>query len=321
MDAKLRNILEKLTRINRTPFILNEITERQLDIDEGRGNYALIEIDLSDSLVDHEIDFYGDHITIEQCPDNCTMKLNHRKNDNIDLQLIDEIEAPFKKLYLNNTAGSGTLKILVGSKGMFYAKKKINKFADDEKLYFGSGSDYSIYFDGTNFILENQGGTLTTLVTGTTSGDDFQLKTQNAYPYIQLNGNSSTQIIVGAGASFNVKSTTVSNMIKLTYASNITTLEGGLVTGDDLILKCNSINDYPVINLHGNSSIDVVSVNFVKFSVGLTEIFRIGDDGYIQMLECTTPSAIPNYGALYFKADNKLYAQDGAGVEHEVAYV
>lgn len=41
----------------------------------------------------------------------------------------------------------------------------------------------------------------------------------------------------------------------------------------------------------------------------------------IHMLETTTPGAIVNYGALYFKADNKLYAQTGDGVEHEVAFV
>ena len=41
----------------------------------------------------------------------------------------------------------------------------------------------------------------------------------------------------------------------------------------------------------------------------------------IHMLETTTPGAIANYGAIYCKADNKLYFQDGAGVEHEVAFV
>ena len=41
----------------------------------------------------------------------------------------------------------------------------------------------------------------------------------------------------------------------------------------------------------------------------------------IHMLETTTPGAIVNYGAIYCKADNKLYFQDGAGAEHEVAFV
>ena len=41
----------------------------------------------------------------------------------------------------------------------------------------------------------------------------------------------------------------------------------------------------------------------------------------INMKEMTTPTAVADYGALYTKADNKLYFQDGAGIEHEVAFV
>ena len=41
----------------------------------------------------------------------------------------------------------------------------------------------------------------------------------------------------------------------------------------------------------------------------------------INLKEMTTPTAVTNYGAIYAKADNKLYFQDGAGVEHTVAFV
>ena len=41
----------------------------------------------------------------------------------------------------------------------------------------------------------------------------------------------------------------------------------------------------------------------------------------MHMKETTTPGAIANYGAIYCKADNKLYFQDGAGVEKEIAFV
>jgi hypothetical protein len=44
-------------------------------------------------------------------------------------------------------------------------------------------------------------------------------------------------------------------------------------------------------------------------------------DGAFHFRETTTPTAIVNYGAIYSKADNKLYFQDGAGVEHTVAFV
>lgn len=44
-------------------------------------------------------------------------------------------------------------------------------------------------------------------------------------------------------------------------------------------------------------------------------------DGTISMVETTTPTADANHGKLYTKNDNKLYFQDGAGTEHEVAFV
>lgn len=45
------------------------------------------------------------------------------------------------------------------------------------------------------------------------------------------------------------------------------------------------------------------------------------DAGTYTMLETTTPTPRTNYGKIYCKTDNKLYFQDGAGVEHEVALV
>jgi len=41
----------------------------------------------------------------------------------------------------------------------------------------------------------------------------------------------------------------------------------------------------------------------------------------LELDEITTPSALVDHAKLYAKADNKLYFQDGAGVEHEVAFV
>jgi hypothetical protein len=41
----------------------------------------------------------------------------------------------------------------------------------------------------------------------------------------------------------------------------------------------------------------------------------------VNLKEITTPTAKADFGAVYTKADNKLYFQDGAGAEHEVAFV
>jgi len=44
-------------------------------------------------------------------------------------------------------------------------------------------------------------------------------------------------------------------------------------------------------------------------------------DGVLGMKETATPTATADYGKIYTKNDNKLYFQDGAGTEHEVAFV
>jgi len=45
------------------------------------------------------------------------------------------------------------------------------------------------------------------------------------------------------------------------------------------------------------------------------------EDGLLTLKERATPTADGDYGKIYTKDDNKLYFQDGAGVEHEIAYV
>ena len=43
--------------------------------------------------------------------------------------------------------------------------------------------------------------------------------------------------------------------------------------------------------------------------------------GVLSLEETTTPAAVPDFGKVYTKNDNKLYFQDGAGSEHEIAFV
>jgi|15BtaG_2_1085339.scaffolds.fasta_scaffold04579_2 hypothetical protein len=45
------------------------------------------------------------------------------------------------------------------------------------------------------------------------------------------------------------------------------------------------------------------------------------EGGALAIKETTTPTADTDYGKIYCKSDNKLYFQDGAGVEHEIAFV
>ena len=42
--------------------------------------------------------------------------------------------------------------------------------------------------------------------------------------------------------------------------------------------------------------------------------------GVLCLKETTTPTADADYGKIYTKNTNKLFFQDGAGVEHEIAF-
>ena len=56
-------------------------------------------------------------------------------------------------------------------------------------------------------------------------------------------------------------------------------------------------------------------------TVNNTDTTTIFEHGEMCIKEITTPTAKPDYGKIYTKADNKLYFQDGAGNEHEVGFV
>ncbi len=51
---------------------------------------------------------------------------------------------------------------------------------------------------------------------------------------------------------------------------------------------------------------------------GVTGDLRVTGAGVLRMKETTTPGTLADYGAIYTKADNNFYVQDGAGTEHKV---
>jgi len=62
-------------------------------------------------------------------------------------------------------------------------------------------------------------------------------------------------------------------------------------------------------------------VNMLSLIAGGEEGIRLVQDTWgcsLHIPEITTPTAIASFGAVYTKADNALYFQDGAGVEHTV---
>jgi len=157
MDRQLADLLEKQADLTKQPFIQNAITERILEETGGEGLYHKFEIDLSVARTDEERKSSGDRLMVETVDDAVTIKLNSRKNPSIDLQKFPLIKSPIKKIYITNAAGSGNLDILVGSEGMFEAKKKLEII---------NPADYIICKDGSHIIAIN-GKTGDTLIRNT----------------------------------------------------------------------------------------------------------------------------------------------------------
>lgn len=108
------------------------------------------------------------------------------------------------------------------------------------------------------------------------------------------------------------------DIARLSYSGNITSLKGSNISGDDFDMYANTQDANPILHFDGgNGNIQINSITALSAHFDLALL----GDGVLCMKETTTPTADANHGKLYFKADNKLYAQDGAGVEHEVAYV
>jgi len=63
------------------------------------------------------------------------------------------------------------------------------------------------------------------------------------------------------------------------------------------------------------------NVNILGTSVSDNYDLALLGDGTLCLKETSTPTADTNYGKVYCKNDNKLYFQDGAGTEHEIAFI
>lgn len=85
----------------------------------GVGAYTTFEIDLSEAHDEKEYGFRGNQIIIVKSDSTAYIKLNTLRNQNISTTAVGGIQTPFKKFYITNEANTGTLEILVGSKGVF----------------------------------------------------------------------------------------------------------------------------------------------------------------------------------------------------------
>ncbi|MCK4328499.1 hypothetical protein KAX02_01525 [candidate division WOR-3 bacterium] len=135
--------------------------------------------------------------------------------------------------------------------------------------------------------------------------------------------NGENNVAIGCTAGAN----TINNMSGCVL---IGSCSGYNNTGDDCVLlgKASGYDNATDNRLYINNGTSMFPLIYGEFE---NDVVKFGDNSaawniqFIQsrmhMKETTTPAAIANYGAIYCKADNKLYFQDGAGAEHEIAFI
>ncbi len=134
---------------------------------------------------------------------------------------------------------------------------------------------------------------------------------------IDIDGTNMEALLVTAGTcSFAEAITVVSGGADITGDSSI---DGAVVFNDSSADKDFRVetdaSEYAFEINGGNNN---VSINATTVSAHY-DLALLGD-GVLCMKESTTPTADTNYGKVYCKNDNKLYFQDGAGSEHEIAF-
>jgi len=131
-----------------------------------------------------------------------------------------------------------------------------------------------------------------------------------------------------AGSRFDHNITTQNNSETIADVSQLVLQEPTITKGTDTITNASTLHILSAPTEGTNNYAILVDSGDVKFGGNLSVsgvIFTQGDvnvnSGVVRLYETTTPSAVANYGKIYTKSDNKLYFQDGAGTEHEVAFV
>ena len=69
------------------------------------------------------------------------------------------------------------------------------------------------------------------------------------------------------------------NRMTISYASSVTTVSGGGTTGDDIVIKANTVDLYPKIVFQGNSTLDLYSSTTIKLYASAANYAQLGVSG------------------------------------------
>lgn len=186
------------------------------------------------------------------------------------------------------------------------------------------GTNPNIYDANGNLLLQiiRESAVKTNVKGMDGTGDDLDIyaNSANAYPKIRLLGNQGIYFNYQVGTYFILADgATISH--RFTYAANVSNIYGGIVTGDTTKVFANVTDAYPFIEYEGNANINIHAKGDISFYDQATFLGEITSEKTLKLAETTTPTAHAAAGQFYTKNDNKAYFQDGAGVEHTLAFV
>lgn len=127
---------------------------------------------------------------------------------------------------------------------------------------------------------------------------------------------------IGFKSLLNLQATGNSNIaIGHNAGDVITTGSNNIIIGHNVDPSNGATSTYELNignTLYGNLSTDSIGIGLRPTAnmLGLSV-----EAGLLTLKERATPTADANYGKIYTKNDNKIYFQDGAGAEHEIAFV
>ena len=202
-------------------------------------------------------------------------------------------------LYSNTTGNHNTAN---GSHALYSNTTGNHNTANGSQVLYSNTTGSYNTANGSQVLYSNTTGNQNTAIGlnalySNTTGSYNTAIGQNAGRTITT-GSSNT--FVGNGAGFTGQLATAANSMALGNGA-VTTASNQVVIGND---------DITQTLLRGNVGIGLTPTdNMVGLSI---------EQGCVTLKERATPTADAGYGKIYCKSDNKLYFQDGAGVEHAI---
>jgi hypothetical protein len=212
----------------------------------------------------------------------------------------------------NVAVGFEALRTATSSNNVALGYRALYSSTGDNNIGLGYDAGYAITSGANNVAIGHNALETNTKGSGNVAVGEGTLanfnETSEVYTYNVAVGRSSLKSTTtgkentSIGGLAGYSNTTGDGNISLGYRA------GFNETGSNTLYVDNSDTATPLIYGEFDNDILIFNANYARI------------EGDLTLKEITTPTAIANYGKLYTKTDNKVYFQDGAGNEHEIAF-